>query len=224
MKPIAHIESPCREKFGIPRQSGLTPSLTVRLVFEEEFRRAEAVRGLEGFSHVWLIWGFHLNEGKAWHPTVRPPRLGGNERIGVFASRSPFRPNPIGLSAVALKAVETDAPDSPSLILEGADLADGTPVYDVKPYIPYADAYPDARAGFVDERARTVLDVCTAEGLKWPAVCDEAWRRTLAELLAQDPRPAYQNDPERVYRLALSPCEVVFRVEGKVAHILSVTI
>ncbi len=224
MKPIAHIQSPCREKFGIPRQSGLTPSLTVRLVFEEEFRRAEAVRGLEDFSHVWLLWGFHLNAGKAWHSTVRPPRLGGNERIGVFATRSPFRPNPIGLSAVALKGVVLNAPDSPVLLLEGADLADGTPVYDIKPYIPYADAHPEARAGFVDERPRAVLTVCSSAGVVWPAVCDEAWRQTLDELLAQDPRPAYQDDPERIYRLTLFPCEVTFRVENGVAHILSVTV
>lgn len=224
MKPIAHIESPCREKFGIPRQSGLAPSLTVRLVFEEEFRHAEAVRGLEGFSHVWLIWGFHLNAGKAWHPTVRPPRLGGNERIGVFATRSPFRPNPIGLSVAVLKSVDLDAPDSPVLILEGADLANGTPVYDIKPYIPYADAYPDARAGFVDERPRALLTVCPSAGMIWPAVCDETWRQTLEELLAQDPRPAYQNDPERIYRLSLSPAEVAFRVKDGVAQILSVTV
>ncbi len=223
MRPVAHIESPCREKFGIPRQSGLAPALVSRLVFEPEYRRAEAVRGLEGFSHIWLIWRFHLNDGRAWSPTVRPPRLGGNARMGVFATRSPFRPNPLGLSAVALKRVEPDAPEGPVLLLEGADLADGTPIYDIKPYLPYADAVPDARSGFVDEHASPLLAVRRAENLSLPEACTPEWLRTLEQLIAQDPRPACQRNTNRIHHLSLAPCEAAFRVEGCTAIIHSIS-
>ncbi len=223
MRPVAHIESPCREKFGIPRQSGLAPALVSRLVFEPEYRRAEAVRGLEGFSHIWLIWRFHLNDGRAWSPTVRPPRLGGNARMGVFATRSPFRPNPLGLSAVALKRVEPDAPEGPVLLLEGADLADGTPIYDIKPYLPYTDAVPDARSGFVDEHASPLLAVRRAENLSLPEACTPEWLRTLEQLIAQDTRPACQRSAGRIHHLGLAPSAAAFRVEGGTAIILSIS-
>lgn len=223
MNPIAHVETLYPEKFGVPRQSRLAPSAPARLIFLPEFRHADCVRGLEGFSHVWLIWSFHANGSDAWHPTVRPPRLGGNTRLGVFATRSPFRPNPLGLSAVTLKGIEWEGPLAPVLQLEGADLVDGTPVFDIKPYVPYADAIPGARGGFTDERQRPTLDVAMAPGCALPSGCSPAWLATLTETLKQDPRPAYQHDPARIYHLALHPYDVDFRVEGNTATILTFT-
>ena len=159
IKPIAHIRTEFAEKFGIPRQSGLASTLRGRVVFEKEYRDPEALRGLEGFSHLWLIWGFSANRGgRQWQPTVRPPRLGGNQQMGVFATRSPFRPNPLGLSCVEIESVESDGNDGPVIIVRGADLMDGTPIYDIKPYVRYADSRPEAECGYVDSpccRSRT---------------------------------------------------------------------
>ncbi len=213
LQPVAILRSPFAEKFGVPRQGNLAPHVLSRIVPEPEFRNPECWRGIEQFSHLWLIWGFHKNEGQGWHPTVRPPRLGGNTRLGVFATRSPFRPNGLGLSVVKLVSVEPDG----ALLVPGADMVDGTPVYDVKPYIPYADALPDAIGGFTESTPRLMLDVAVECAL--PAAADEAWLAALRETLAQDPRPAYQDDPLRVYHLILSPFEVRFRVEEGTAHV-----
>ena len=208
MEPIAHIRSPFADKFGVPRQPGLTPHVVCEIVFEPAFRNPECVRGIDAFSHLWLIWGFHCN-GNEWHPTVRPPRLGGNSRLGVFATRSPFRPNPLGLSAVKLVSVEP----GPVLRVSGADLVDGTPIYDIKPYIPYADSIPDAAQGFTAAPWEP-LEVRLPSSL--PPQASPQWLLALKEVLAQDPRPAYQDDPNRDYHLILSPLEVTFRVQGNV--------
>ena len=204
MKPIAHIETPFKEKFGVPRQAGLVEG-EARVVFEPEYRVAEAVRGLEEFDYVWLIWQFHLAERQEWSPTVRPPRLGGNKRVGVFATRSPFRPNPIGLSCVRLLRIEP----GPVLVVAGADLVDGTPIYDIKPYIVYADSHPDARSGFAQEAPKT-LEVVDDHGLLLQLPEDK--RRELVECLRQDPRPHYQHDPQRLYTMPYDRWEVSFRV------------
>ena len=209
---IARIHSDFTTKFGIPRQSGLVPQLRAKIIFEPEFRIPEAVRGLEGFSHIWLIWQFSQAVREKWSPTVRPPRLGGNERLGVFATRSPYRPNALGLSSVGLEGVELDPELGPVLYVSGADLMDGTPIYDIKPYAPYADAHPEARGGFTDQVPRRRLAVdCPPELLdKVP----EGKRAALLGVLAEDPRPAYQNDPERVYAMAFAGLDVKFRVSG----------
>ncbi len=211
MEPIAHIRTPYAEKFGVPRQGNLAPHVESLIEFEPAYRNPDCLRGIEQFSHLWLIWGFDRN-GSSWSPTVRPPRLGGNTRLGVFATRSSFRPNGLGLSVVRLLAVEQGT----RLRVSGADMVDGTPIYDVKPYIPYADALPEATAGFT-ETPWQPLRVC------WdcPPPADAHWCAALEETLAQDPRPAYQNDPQRNYHLILKPFEVSFRVADEVAHILS---
>ncbi len=214
LRVIARIHSDFSSKFGIPRQSGLVESLRASVVFEPEFRVPEAVRGLEEFSHIWLIWQFSQAVRQEWSPTVRPPRLGGNQRLGVFATRSPFRPNSLGLSAVRLEGVETGGALGPVLHVAGADLLDGTPIYDIKPYIPYADARPDAAGGFVDqvERRRLAVD-CPPELL---ALAPVEKRQALLGVLAEDPRPSYQDDPDRVYGMAFAGLEVRFTVsEGR---------
>ncbi|MBP5196430.1 MAG: tRNA (N6-threonylcarbamoyladenosine(37)-N6)-methyltransferase TrmO [Bacteroidaceae bacterium] len=213
MTPIAHIESPFGGKFGIPRQSGLARSVHSRIVFEKEFRNPEAFRGLEEFSHVWLLWQF--NEAEGWSPTVRPPMLGGNRRIGVFATRSPFRPNHIGLSCVELLNVELDSKDGPVLHVAGADLKDGTPILDIKPYLPYTDSRPEARGGFTEQVLREFrpLEVVLPESMD---DMDESLRQSLCELLSADPRPHYHDDPERIYGMTFAGREIRFRVaEGK---------
>lgn len=211
--PIAYIRSDFQEKFGIPRQSGLVEALRAEVVFAPEYRVPEAVRGLEDFSHIWLIWEFSQARREGWSPTVRPPRLGGNRRLGVFATRAPFRPNALGLSAVRLEAVEPDTPRGPVLHVSGADLLDGTPIYDVKPYIPYADAIPEASGGFTDRVDRLLLAVdCPPDLLE--RVPPEK-REALLAVLAQDPRPQYQDDPARVYGMSFAGLEVRFRVEGE---------
>ncbi len=216
---IARIHSDFPEKFGIPRQSGLVPELRARVVFEPEFRKADALRGIEGFSHLWLIWRFSAAAREDWSPTVRPPRLGGNERIGVFATRSPFRPNPIGLSCVKLEAVEREGADAPALLVSGADLMDGTPIYDIKPYLPYADVQSDARGGFAPSPAETVaVDFPDALLSRVP----EAKRAALIGVLAQDPRPRYQHDAERVYGMSFGATEVRFRVSDGVLTVVDV--
>lgn len=212
MKIIARIESDFKEKFGIPRQSGITEELTARIVFEPEYRVPEAVRGLEGFSHVWLIWQFSEASREGWSPTVRPPRLGGNRRMGVFATRAPYRPNPIGLSSVRLLSVEIDPKVGPVLNISGADLLDGTPIYDVKPYLAYTDSHPDATGGFADPVRDYSLTVDLPEHLL--RLVPEEKRAGLRASLAHDPRPSYQDDPEREYGMRFSDLEIKFRVTG----------
>lgn len=220
LTPIAHIRSDFPAKFGIPRQSGLVDSLRAAVIFEPPYRNPDALRGIEDFSHLWLIWHFSACEEKGWSPTVRPPRLGGNRRVGVFASRSPFRPNSLGLSCVHLIALETTPDLGTHLIVAGADLMDGTPIYDIKPYVPYADSHPEAAGGFADTVPRRLLAVDIPEPLL--ACVPEDRREALAGVLANDPRPPYQDDPERVYGLAFAGLDVRFQVEGEVLRVVSV--
>lgn len=209
--PIAHIRTDFPTKFGIPRQSGILPETRGRIVFERAYRNPDALRGIEGFSHLWLIWDFSENHRAEWSPTVRPPRLGGNTRVGVFATRSPFRPNPLGLSSVRLVAVENDPKDGPVLIVSGADLMDGTPIYDVKPYLPYTDAHPEAKDGFAGPVCSETLEVVFPDALleRLP----DAKRQTAVALLAEDPRPSYQDDPARVYGVPFAGYEIRFTVQ-----------
>lgn len=209
---IARIHSDFPAKFGIPRQSGLVDALRADIIFEPDYRSPEAVRGLEDFSHIWLLWQFSQSVREGWSPTVRPPRLGGNKRLGVFASRSPFRPNPIGLSAVRLESVETNGKSGPILHVAGADLLDGTPIYDIKPYIPYADSRPEAAGGFTEQVERRTLAVdCPPELL---ARVPEEKRAALLGVLSEDPRPPYQDDPQRVYGMGFAGAEVRFTVDN----------
>ena len=211
LQVIAHIYTEFPTKFGIPRQSGIIESLQGTIVFEPEYRNPEAVRGLEDFSHIWLIWEFSEAVRDSWSPTVRPPRLGGNVRKGVFATRSPFRPNPIGLSSVKLEKIEIDPKLGPVLHVSGADLMDGTPIYDIKPYIAYTDSHPEAISGFASQPADHLLEVDFPEELlqKVP----KAQRESLIAVLTHDPRPQYQDDPERVYGMAFGNLEVKFKVK-----------
>ena len=195
-KIIARINSDFREKFGIPRQSGLVQNLQAVIRFEPEFRNADALRGLEGFSHLWIMWIFSENIRSTWSPTVRPPRLGGNKRLGVFATRSSFRPNPVALSCVKIERIDIDGPEGPEIVVSGADLMDGTPIVDIKPYLPYTDAHPEATGGFAEAVRQIKVHVKQSDSLnKLPP----EKRGALIEVLEQDPRPAYQNNPERVY-------------------------
>ena len=214
-KTIAHIRTPFPTKFGIPRQSGILHTLESRIVFEKEYRNKDALRGLEEFSHLWLIWLFSEAVREDWSPTVRPPRLGGNTRMGVFATRSPFRPNPIGLSCVRLVRIEDG-----ELVVTGADLMDGTPILDIKPYLPFADSVPDAAGGFAEPLREYSLQVNFSEELlqKLPLPL----REPLREILAQDPRPAYQQDPSRVYGFPFGDYEIRFSVSEETLHVLSV--
>ena len=221
MKIIAHIENDFSTKFGIPRQSGLVNSLRSRIVFAPEYRNPDAFRGLEDFSHVWLIWEFSQAVRQKWSPTVRLPRLGGNTRMGVFATRSPFRPNPVGLSAVQLEEVVLHGADAPYLVVSGADLMNGTPIYDIKPYLPHIDSHPDARGGFAVPAAEHRLKVVFPE--QWLEKVPEQLRDGLTEVLAQDPRPSYQHDPERVYGFGFARLEVKFTVDGDVLTVCGVT-
>lgn len=220
MKPIARIETDFPTKFGIPRQSGIIDTLQGRIVFEPEYRNAEAVRGLEEFSHIWLIWEFSEAVRDTWSPTVRPPRLGGNVRKGVFATRSPFRPNPIGLSSVKLEHIEIDPKLGPVLYVSGADLMDGTPIYDIKPYITYTDSHPEAVSGFASKPAEYLLEVDFPEELLEKVAPEK--RESLISVLAHDPRPQYQDNPERVYGMEFSGMEVKFRVENRQLIVLEV--
>lgn len=218
LTPVARFRSPVQEKFGLPRQSGLAASLPGIVVLEAEFRSPEALRGLEDFDYLWLIWGFHLNREKvSGGLTVRPPRLGGNKRVGVFASRSPFRPNPVGLSSVRIVRVDAAAGEIHVL---GADLADGTPIYDIKPYLAYADSHQEARSGFADSRAWAPLQVVLPPAFL-PCFAPERIDGLL-EILAQDPRPRYQDDPERIYGLLYEGRNVRFRVSDGILTVLSV--
>lgn len=210
LKIIARMESEFPGKFGIPRQSGLVEGLKSTLVFEPEFRNPDTLRGIEGFSHLWLIWGFHEAKKEHWSATVRPPRLGGNQRLGVFATRSPFRPNPLGLSCVKLEGVELQTPRGPVLHLSGADLMDGTPIYDIKPYIPYADCRPEAAESYAAKPEGLKVTIPPDLREKIPQDRLEA----LAGVLSCDPRPHYQTDPGRVYGMTFAGLEVKFTVEG----------
>ena len=223
MRIIARIHSDFSSKFGIPRQSGLVDSLRATIVFEPEFRSPESLRGIEGYSHLWLIWQFSecVSEEGSWSPTVRPPRLGGNKRVGVFATRAPYRPNPIGLSSVKLEEVRLHTPDGPVLVVSGADLMDGTPIYDIKPYLAYVDSHPDARDGFALAQKEGVLTVnCPASLL---ACLPESKRRSLLDVLAQDPRPQYQNDPDRIYQFEFAGVHVEFSVSDDVLTVRTIT-
>ena len=212
MRVIARIHSDFSTKFGVPRQSGLVDALESIIVFEPEFRNADALRGLEGFSHLWLVWVFDQAIRDSWSPTVRPPRLGGNQRMGVFATRSPFRPNPIALSSVKLAGIEQTAEYGTVLKIRGADLMDGTPILDIKPYIPYADSHPDAVGGFASAPAGETLEVVIPPELV--ERIPQNRREALRGVLAQDPRPHYQDDPERVYGFWFAGLEVKFSVDG----------
>ena len=213
IKTIAHLHCDLPDKFGLPRQSGIVEALEGRIVFEPEYRNPDALRGIEGFSHLWLIWQFSEAVRGGFSPTVRPPRLGGNTRMGVFATRSPFRPNALGLSCVRLLAVESDPELGPVLRVGGADLMDGTPIYDIKPYLPYADCKTGARAGFAPDPGAT-LTVVFAPGTEEKIPAEK--REALRGVLANDPRPRYQNDPERVYGLSFAGRNVKFRVADQV--------
>lgn len=221
--PIAIIRTDFPEKFGIPRQSGLAASLQARIVFEPQFRNHDALRGLEDFSHIWLIWEFSANrrqEGE-WQPTVRPPRLGGNKSMGVFATRSPFRPNPLGLSCVELEGIEYDGPEGPVMLVRGADLMDGTPIYDIKPYIRYADSRPHAVCGYVEELKERSLKVVLPHDVA-EKVSDKTKLPALLQTLGLDPRPSYHDDPERVYGLSFAGMNVRFSVSDGVLAVLDI--
>lgn len=216
IEPVAIFHSPFSSKFGIPRQSGLVDELRGRIVLEEGYRDANALRGLDDFDYLWLIWGFSANkvhDGKSL--TVRPPRLGGNERVGVFASRSPFRPNGLGLSSVRIVDI-----DKTAIIVSGADLMDGTPIYDIKPYLPYVDAHTDARGGFTDKRQWHRLDVVIPESVSVRLSNQKA--KELKEILALDPRPHYQNDPTRVYGMPFDGNDIHFKVDNGVLTVLGI--
>lgn len=217
MEPIAHMQSDFPSKFGIPRQAGLVWALRGSVIFAPVYRNPEALRGVEGFSHLWLLWEFSQSRRADWSPTVRPPRLGGNARMGVFATRSPFRPNPIGLSCVRLERVEWGTPQGPVLHVAGADLMDGTPIYDIKPYLPYADCHPEATQGFLPPEGRPLLRVELPPALL--ARVPQQVRPALEGVLAQDPRPAYQDDPERVYGFGFAGLEVRFTVRAGVLRV-----
>ncbi len=233
IKPIAYFRSPFPEKFGIPRQAGLAPALRGRIVFEPEYRSADALRGLDGFDYLWLIWEFsgnrptsaRLAEAVAFQATVRPPRLGGNRRVGVFASRSPFRPNPLGLSSVRLESIDYEAkgpdgkPIGPVINVLGADLMDGTPIYDIKPYVEYADSHPGVRSGFTESSPWETLDVEIPEDVDISGVDVESLR----DILSLDPRPSYHNDPSKEYGMSFDGREVRFQVVGKVLTVISIT-
>jgi len=219
-KVIARIESDFPEKFGIPRQSGLLRTLKSTIRFEKEFQNADALRGLEGFSHLWILWIFSENVRETWSPTVRPPRLGGNKRLGVFATRSSFRPNPIAMSCVKIEEIRTAGKNGLEIVVSGADLMDGTPIVDIKPYLPYADSIPDAAGGFAESKRYDCLQVEIDENIlaKFPP----EKRDTLTGILAQDPRPHYQDDPERTYGFAFAGKEIKFKVSGDTLTVVSI--
>ena len=220
MQIIARLHNDFPTKFGLPRQSGLAKNMLSSIVFEKEYQVPEALRGLDGYSHLWLLWEFHQAKRESWSPTVRPPRLGGNTRMGVFATRSPFRPNPIGLSCVKLEEIKKTAEHGYVLIVSGADLMDGTPIFDIKPYLPYADCHPEATGGFAQDVMGHALKVEFPE--EWLEKIPEDRRETLLSILEQDPRPGYQQDPGRIYGFAYGQWEIKFRVEGEILTVCQV--
>lgn len=219
LSPIAHVASPFATKFGVPRQPGLAPSVRSQIIFEPEFRNPDLIRGLEGFSYIWLIWEFSKNPSTEWHPTVRPPRLGGNQRLGVLATRSPFRPNPLGLSSVKLLAISDEAKYGPVLEISGADLVDGTPIFDIKPYIA-ADIHQTAELGFTTLNTDHLVAVEIPDELA--ALIPEDELSGLLEVLAQDPRPAYQHDPTRQYGIEFAGRDIKFIVADGVLRVTKV--
>jgi len=222
IKPIATIRTDFDSKFGVPRQSGIVQNLIGSIVFEPEFRNVQALKGLEDFDYIWLIWDFSLAHRDQWSPTVRPPRLGGNERMGVFATRSPFRPNNLGLSSVKLIKIDLNTPDGPTLLVEGADLMNGTPIYDIKPYLAYTDAHPEAQGGFTAGAAHTNaenLDVIVPTDIEQKF--SPAKLEALRQVLAADPRPRYQEEPDRVYGFSFAGIEIKFRVTGNQLVVLT---
>ncbi|MBQ7545708.1 MAG: tRNA (N6-threonylcarbamoyladenosine(37)-N6)-methyltransferase TrmO [Clostridia bacterium] len=219
IEPIAYIHTDFSEKFGIPRQSGRVPALQGRIVFEPSFRNPDTLRDLDGFSRIWLIFGFSKASRDTWSATVRPPRLGGNRRVGVFASRSPYRPNPLGLSCVQLDRIE-QIDNGPQLIVSGVDLLDNTPIYDIKPYIPYADCYPDASAGYTQDTSRYCLTVDVPQELL--ARLPQEKREAVVCCLAEDPRPSYQDDPDRIYSMRFMDFDVRFRVQNGTLTVIAV--
>ena len=221
MKIIAKIETDFPEKFGIPRQSNLVKELKGTIVFEKEYRNKDALKGLEGYNYIWLLWQFEGVGRDKWSVTVRPPRLGGNTHMGVFATRSPFRPNPIGLSCVELERIDFDCDDGPLLHVRGADLMDGTPIYDIKPYVKYADSRPHASCGYVDKLQETSLKVDFPSELS-ACIRDKAVLPALIQVLSLDPRPSYHDDPERVYGLSFAGYNVRFKVSGRVLEVVDV--
>lgn len=222
MKIIARIHNDFKEKFGIPRQSGLSGELLSTIVFEPEYRNPEALRGLEGYSHLWLIWQFSKALRDHWSPTVRPPRLGGNKRMGVFATRSPFRPNPLGLSSVKLEGIKETEKDGTVLIVSGADMLDGTPIYDIKPYIAYSDSHPNAVCGFADPVRDYALNVNFCKELL--SKIEISKQNALFEILKQDPRPSYQSDPEREYGMRFADYEIFFKVDDDLLTVTRVEV
>ena len=221
MKIIARIHTDFKEKFGIPRQSGLVDSLRARIVFEPEYRVKEALRGIEAFSHLWLIWEFSEAKRDGWSPTVRPPRLGGNKRMGVFATRSPFRPNSIGLSSVRLIGIEHTESEGDVLIISGADLLDGTPIFDIKPYLPFTDSHPDAKGGFADEKKEYEAEVIIPDEVK--KGISEHRLEEITELLLQDPRPSYRDDENREYGMSYADLEISFTATSRTLTVTSIT-
>ncbi len=219
-RPIARIHTQFPTKFGIPRQSGLIQELTATIVFEPEYRNPDALRGLEDYSHIWLIWEFSESPQGVWSPTVRPPRLGGNTRMGVFATRSPFRPNPLGLSSVRIEKIELHTDQGPVIHVSGVDMMDGTPIYDIKPYLPYVDNHPDAKEGFTHRTKDYSLEVVIPEACL--EVVEEAQREALHAVLAHDPRPSYQKDPTRMYGLEFGGYEIKFRVDERVLTVAEI--
>ena len=220
IEPVAHICTDFPGKFGIPRQSGVVSTLRGRIVFCPKFRNPDALRGIEGFSHLWLIWQFSANQSAGWQPMVRPPRLGGNRQVGVFASRSPFRPNGLGLSAVEVEKVEWDTPQGPVIHVLGADLMDGTPIFDIKPYVTYADSIPQAQSGFVDEVVFNRLTVVFPEQLRLKFSPEQA--DTLTQVLENDPRPPVQADADKIFGMPFAGHDVRFRVEGSVLTVVDI--
>ena len=220
MKPIGYIRSDFGTKFGVPRQSGVAPQLESRIIFNEEYRGEQAFKGLEQFSHIWILWEFSLSKDSKISLTVRPPRLGGNARVGVFASRSPFRPNHIGLSSVKLERMEHDENLGTVLVVSGADIADGTPVFDIKPYLPYTDCHPEASGGYTDFLGDANLDVVFEKNAA--AELAPQIREKLIRVLSLDPRPSYQNDPDRVYGMEFCGYDIRFTVSGGVVTVCAV--
>ncbi len=220
MKPIAHIKTDFASKFGVPRQSGLIPEAEGKIIFEKKYRNPEAFRGLEDFSHIWLLWQFSEAIREDWSPTVRPPMLGGNKRMGVFATRSPFRPNPIGLSAVKLEKIDFDCKDGPILYVRGSDLMDGTPIYDIKPYLAFADSIETASGGFTENLADRKLEVDFPENLL--SKIPKEKQDTLCAVLSDDPRPSYQSDADRIYGFGFAGFEISFTVKDKKLYVTDV--
>ena len=221
LKPIAYIRTDFPEKFGIPRQSGIIPELKGKIVFEPEYRDANALRGIESYTHLWLIWGFSANKTQEkWEPTVRPPRLGGNTRVGVFATRSPYRPNPLGLTVVKLEAVENTVNEGTVIVVSGTDMLDGTPIYDIKPYLPYVDSVPEASDGFALARKEGTLSICFTDEAR--SVISDEEAVILTKILEQDPRPQYQDEPDRIYRMNFRNYDVAFKISDRNATVFEI--